>query len=158
MAEGYNGYKCERCEDVNKDEKVDAMFTSKGYSACTFGEGLSVAQGFAINHEAIEAYKAYKPDFDFGIIATVNNSKEAYAPDLNASDVINVKFDNSVNDYIDIKLTGIPADNADTYVVFCLFVTEGEKVYYLDGGVSGEKVTGTTYNEIFKAENNKEEA
>ena len=71
MAQGYNGYKCERCEDVNKDEKIDALFTSKGYSACTYGDGLSVTQEFVVNHDAINAYKAYKPDFDFGIIATV---------------------------------------------------------------------------------------
>ena len=142
------GDACANCGMGQPVYYIDPIFTWKGYSACTYGETLSITQGFGINRAAVELYKKYVPDFDFGIFATVNKGGEAYAPSLGDEDVILINFDNSINNFFDVKVTGIPTDKADTLIVFCAYVTEGKTVYYLDGGVTGEAVTGVSYNSI----------
>ena len=138
---------CARCPKTEVKSTIDALFESLGYSACTYTKGLSITQGFKVNSSAIEAYKAYAPDFTFGVLATVNSEGEAYAPSLESENVVSKEFAQIVNDYIDIKVTGIPADKADAIVVLCAYVKVGGKTLYLDAGVSGETVVGISYNE-----------
>ena len=152
---GENGYfgsicikeSCTVCNTVTFSEDIEPMFESLGYSACTYTKGLSITQGFKVNNSAIEVYKAYAPDFTFGVLATVNSEGEAYAPSLESENVVSKEFAQIVNDYIDIKVTGIPADKADAIVVLCAYVKVGGKTLYLDAGVSGETVVGISYNE-----------
>jgi hypothetical protein len=147
LAQGVHKIDCARCNAV--DEIVtDALFVWKGYSACTFGEGFSVTQGYVVNHKAVEAYKAYATDFDFGVIATVNQTGEAISPKLGDENVIVGNFVKDANDYLDIKLTGIPADKADAVVVFCVYAIVGEDMFYLDGDTCAKTVIGTSYNQI----------
>ena len=147
LAQGLHKIDCARCNAV--DEIVtDALFVWKGYSACTFGEGFSVTQGYLVNHEAIEAYSVYATDFDFGIIATVNTTGGGIAPKLGDENVLTGTFVKNANDYLDIKLTGIPADKGDALVVFCVYVTVGEDMFYLDGDKCANTVIGVSYNQI----------
>ena len=145
------GFKTTMCEcgaELASETATEApLFESLGYSACTYSKGLSITQGFKVNDSAIEAYKAYAPDFTFGVLATVNNKGEAYAPSLESENVVSKEFAQIVNDYIDIKVTGIPADKADALVVLCAYVKVGGKTLYLDNGVCGETVVGISYNE-----------
>ena len=138
---------CTVCNTVTFSEDIDPMFESLGYSACTFGEGFSITQGFKVNSEAMGKYKTHVADFYFGMLATVNNAGEAYAPSLDSENVVANRFDTIVNDYIDIKVKGIPADKGDALVVLCAYVNAGGKTYYLDAGISGETVVGISYNE-----------
>ena len=62
--------------------------------------------------------------------------------------VLSSNFDKKKNDYLDIKITGIPLDRGDALVVFCVYVTVGENVYYLDGDKTADSVLGTSYNDI----------
>ena len=153
---GENGYfssacaveSCSVCQTKTIDETIAAIFEWRGYSVSTYGETRSITQGFGINREALEAYKVYVPSFDFGIFATVNKTGGEYAPSLDDADVVVVKFDRSANDLIDVKVTGIPLDKTDALIVLCAYATEEGNVYYLDGGKTGETVTGVSYNDI----------
>lgn len=52
------------------------------------------------------------------------------------------------NSYIDIIVSGITQANADTYVVFCLYVTDGTNMYYLDNETTSTTVTGLNVSVI----------
>ena len=135
---------CARCDTVDEVE-VDALFVDKGYSACTFSTGYSITRGYAINKTAIEAYKAYAPDFEIGVVIAVNQGKEAFVPDFESEKVINAKFNATANDYIDVKVTGIPADKAEALIVLSAYVIDGGKTYFLENGVTSESVVGIDY-------------
>ena len=51
-------------------------------------------------------------------------------------------------DYISVKVSGISEATMDKAVAFCMFVRDGEKVYYLDGGKTVDTVTMKSYNEL----------
>ena len=152
---GENGYfgsicikeSCTVCNTVTVDKEISSLFESLGYSACTYTKGLSITQGFKVNNSAIEAYKAYAPDFTFGVLATVNSEGEAYAPSLESENVISTEFAKLTNNYVDIKVKGIPADKSDALIVLCAYIKVGGKTLYLDNGVCGETVVGISYNE-----------
>ena len=138
---------------------ISPLFVDMGYSASTYGDGYSVAQGFFIKREAISQYMQYK-DVEFGVVATVNESGSAIAPVLGASGVFDTKLDITKNDYIDIIITGIPDNTADVEdgdatvmnsekkIVFCLYVTDGVSVWFLDNGITSTSVEGISYQTI----------
>jgi hypothetical protein len=139
---------CTVCNTVTIDKDIAPIFTWKGYSASTFGEGYSVVQGFYVNQASIEEYIVYAPDFNYGILATVNKTGEAITPKVGDDNVLTGNFVKGANDYIDIKLTGIPVGHEETFVVFCVYVTVGEKLYYLDNEKTTENIVGVSYNSI----------
>ena len=142
---------CNACKESNITlDTIEPIFEWVGYSACTFGDGYSMTQGFKVNRASIEAYEKYAIEFDFGVLATVNASGEAIAPQLGDEGVIASRFDGNKNDYLDIKVTGIPKDNADTVVVFCIYAIKDGSTYYLDNGKMGETVDGISYNGVLE--------
>ena len=56
MAKGYKEYECERCGDVNVDEKTPALFVCLGYSTQMFGNSSGIAIGYTANTDAIAEY------------------------------------------------------------------------------------------------------
>ena len=150
---GENGYfgnicfveSCSVCKTKTIDETISPIFEWKGYSVSTFGDKLSVTQGYKIDKNAIADYRKYVPDFNFGIMATVNTEKVEIAPSLD--EVYVSKFDNDANDYIDIQLSGITEETRDVLVVFCIYATDGEALSYLDNGVQASTVMGISYNQ-----------
>ena len=133
---------------VDESKTIGALFTSMGISAKTFGTDIGLVQGYKVNRAAVEAYKVYVPDFDFGVLAYANVSGTEAAPKPGDDKVIDIVFDNKANDYIEVKIVGIPAENNGTPVVFCIYAYEGEKFYYLDNGVMADSILGHSYNEI----------
>ena len=133
---------------VDNSLTIDPLFVCKGVSAKTFGDDIALIQGYDINREAITEYKKYFADFDFGILAYANKDGAACQPKPGDDKVVDIVFDNMANDYIEVKLTGVPADNQDVALVFCIYVTEGEKFYYIDDGAMAESVVGKSYNDI----------
>ena len=150
MAEGYIGYKCERCDDVNKDQKAEALFTSLGISAKTFGDDIGLVQGYTINRTAIAAYKNESEGFDFGILAYANKEGTACQPKPGDDKVVDIVFDNMANDYIDVKLAGIPEDYMDTALILCIYVKDKGGFYYLNNGTTAETIIGNSYNGSLK--------
>ena len=138
----------EGCTATMQAGTINPLFSSKGYSAKTFGEGLSLVQAYEIDREAIETYKTFVPDFDFGILAYANVDGAAVTPVPGGDKVIDIVFDNMANDYVEIKLTGIPESERNTLIVFCAYVTVGDKVYYLENGTTADSAYGVCYNDF----------
>lgn len=147
FAKGEHSYACARCKEVCTEE-TEATFEWKGYSVSTFGDTFSMTQGFLVNRDALKEYKKYAPDFEFGLIIAGNKSEDgaAFAPELSGD--LCVPQSHIAHNYFDIKITGITSDFTDKLVVFCAFVKNGEKVYYLDNHTTSETVTGISYNAI----------
>ena len=153
---GENGYfsactvieQCTVCATKTIDETINALFVSKGVSAKTFGTDLGLVQGYEVNNAAIEAYKAYAPDFDFGVLAYANVTGGTVTPKPGDDKVVNVVFDKTANNYLEVKITGIPADFLNAPIVFCVYAKDGEKFYYLNDGTTAENVVGYAYNDI----------
>ena len=131
-------------------EKVLSLFVCKGYSACTYSTGLSITQGYMVNKTAIEAYKVYAPDFEIGVVVAINQGTESFVPDFESENVINAKFDATANDYIDVKVTGIPADKAEALIVLSAYVIDGGKTYFLENGETSETAIGINYSNASK--------
>lgn len=138
---------CANCRE-NCEFVTPILFVWKGYSASTYGDTYSVVQGFYIDRDALSQYMVYAPDFDFGIIATGNANGGAIKPQIGADKVFIAVFDNSVTSYFDVKVTGITEERRNSNIVFCIYVLDGGKMYYLDNEKTGEDVVGISYNEI----------
>ncbi len=142
------GDTCQTCSMSQVKTTIESLFVSKGVSAKVFGEGIALVQGYEINTGAIEAYRAYVADFNFGIMAYANSGMTEVAPKPGDDKVVDISFDNMANDYIEVKLTGIPSEYQDIPLIFCVYATEGDKFYYLDNGVMSESIVGSSYNDI----------
>jgi hypothetical protein len=64
------------------------------------------------------------------------------------NNVLNGSFVKDANDYITIKMSGIPMGYEETHLIFCVYARTGEKLYYLDNGETKESVAGKSYNEV----------
>ena len=139
---------CAVCGTKTLDEAIDALFTSKGYSAKAFGDSIGLVQGYGINKDAINEYKQFIADFDFGILACANVNGGEISPLPTDSGVIDVTFNNMANNYIEISVVGIPSDHTDTAFIFCIYVTEGDRIYYIDNGTMKTATQGISYNSL----------
>lgn len=144
------GNSCTLCKSdiIDTSKTIAPLFIWKGYTVSTYGDTYSMAQGFFVNNEAVEAYKKYVPDFEFGLIATGNKGGVAIAPELNGDACISQN--KIAHDYFDIKISGITDEYADSNIIFCVYVKAQNKVLYLDNNSTSEKVTGITYNNASK--------
>ena len=142
--------------DIDASKTIGALFTWKGYSCSTYGETRSMTQGFGVNKEAIAKYMEYVPSFEFGLIVAGNTSEDnsAFAPALSGD--LCIPQDKLAHDYFDIKINGISDGYAQRYIVFCVYVTEGEDAYYLDNNITSQNVTGISYEEVVKLTTNQE--
>ena len=144
------GDACAKCGVGQAMSTIAPLFTWKGYSVCTFGEVFSVTQGYFVNNDAVDAFVAYVPDFDFGVLATVNTGTTAIKPMVGDEGVLSGTFDKKANEYIDIKVVGIPSTNLDTNIIFCVYVVVNGEVSYLDNNSTLSEVTGVSYNSLLK--------
>lgn len=147
------GDSCTRCLSniIDSSKTIAPLFVCKDYTASTYGDTYSVAQGFAINKEAIAKYMEYVPDFEYGLIAAGNLAGEEIAPELSGEFCI--PQSKLAHDYFDIKITGIKKANADNNIIFCAYVKTPDNVYYLDNNTTSEKLTGISYNGVVELNN-----
>jgi len=81
---------------------------------------------------------------------------KAISPSLD--DSISMDFTSGKNNYFEIKILGIDKSNLDTKIVFCAYVIENGKMFYLNNNVTVEELTGESYNDVVAIKNlNKEE-
>lgn len=153
---GFETIVCAFCQATKNSDVATAqpLFIWKGYTVSTFGDTFSMAQGFAINKEAVEKYKELVPDFEFGLIAAGNKSEngDAFCPELSGD--LCIPQSKIAHDYFDIKITGISDELASKKIVFCAYVKTGDKVYYLDNQATSEAVTGISYYEVLELSKN----
>ena len=129
------------------------MFVSLGYSACLYDGSNSITQGFKVDKSAIETYKKYVADFEFGVIVTVNlvgevENAQEITPKLNDENVYAYQFKALIHDYVDIKVTGIPEDAKDAYIVLCIYAKEGDAISYLDDGATKSSILGISFENV----------
>ena len=144
------GDACTKCGAGQVTSTIAPLFTWKGYSVCTFGEDFSVTQGYFVNNDAVDALVAVVPDFDYGGLATVNTGTTAIKPMAGDEGVLSGTFDLKENEYIDIKVVGIPSTNLDTNIIFCVYVVVNGEVSYLDNDSTMSEITGVSYNSLLK--------
>ncbi len=149
FANGYYGTQCERCDDVKGEGVVAPIFEWVGYS-CTeaaIGGSYSITQGYNVDRDALDAYVAQQGEgFSFGVVAAVNKTDGEVAPDLNTEYAF--EFKNLIHDAFDIKVTGLTSGNLTTNIVLCAYVVDNGKAFYLDNGVTVDKLTGFSYEDV----------
>ena len=141
---GYNTHKCFCGAEFNEDEAALApVFESKGYSVFEVSGSYSMTQGFAVNFDML---KLLGEQVDYGVLACVNSSEDACAPELNGAIFASLK--EYACNMFEIKVINIPSDKLDTNIIFCAYVKVGEKIYYLDNDTTSEALTGISYKEL----------
>ena len=138
--------KCENCGKILKTEDIPALFNSLGYSSSGINGVFAITQGFKINKNAVIQYKEYVPSFTFGVLATGNALKQESYPVPNDAKVWSYELSSLKHDFFEIKVTGISDEQKDSYIILCAYITEGEKLYYLDNGLTLNSVVGVSYN------------
>ena len=153
MENSYYSIGCSRCDDIQKGEVAfDALFVDYGYSAteAPINGTFAMSQFYGINRDAIAQYRAVSAEFEFGFVvaadATPFTSVENGTLAEDKVFVTEEKF--FAFDYVAVSVSGITVENADRAVSFCMFVKDGDAVYYLDGGKTVKEVSMKSYNDI----------
>lgn len=138
---------CSRCavEAEEATPSAPAFVTSKGVSRFKDGETVAVTQGFTINKTALNYLGN---EVDFGIIAAVNLSAEEIAPQIGGDNTVSASLKNGDFVATNIKLVNVPLTDADTKLVFCMYLSIDGTVYYLNNGTTGNKIIGLSYNDV----------
>ena len=154
MEDSYYSVGCERCDGVEKGDKAfDAIISYYGYS-CTeeaIGGAYSMSQFYGVNTEALNAYAAYTgKTFEYGLVASGTSNPLTYTEgNLLVADKSFTKDSKTfAHDFFGIKINGITEDNLDKAIVFCAYVIDGDRVAYLDAGVTSKVVDGITFNDV----------
>jgi len=158
MEEGYKEYECDRCGDVNTDEKVPQLFVCLGYSIPEDGDG-GIVIGYTVNKEAISNYT---DDTDktlkYGVFAVSLNKlgdRDVFDENGNATNgVIDTDITNHGFKSFELKIGGFTDKNMDIKLALGAYVavTDGEatEYSYLQSGTpnEGEKYCFVSYNDV----------
>lgn len=151
------GYKatssCKYCETLDREEDIEALFVSKGYSCTELDGTISIVQGFDINRDAVSKYEEYSgKTLSYGVVATSVNKVADGKPGTEMADgIIATDFTTrSENGFtrFEIKVSEIEEGNQGIGLYACAYVIEDEKVYYISDGECGETVVAKTALEI----------
>ena len=138
MASGYYGTGCDRCDDVLKGESVAAIFEDWGYSITEkpINGKHSMIQCYKLNKDAYNAYVTLNEGFEFGVVVSINN--DPLNPEnggLIAEKKTYITEQNFIaHDYFDIGVVGIGENQTGAELVFCAYVRDNGKIFYLDDG------------------------
>ena len=167
--EGAYSYKCERCDDVNKDEVAPALFTCRGYSVPENGNG-GITFGYVVNYDAIEYYEQLTgKTVRYGVFAVLKDrlgSNDIFdAEGKTADGVISADLSASKFTVFQLKIVGFKDEQKDVKLAMGAYVAvteNGETTYsYMQYGdvAEGEKYAFASYNDVLQivSENNKAE-
>ena len=138
---------------VGTSVDVEAIFTYYGYS-CTeeaIGGSYSMSQFYSVNTAALDAYKAFTGNsFEYGLVASGSANPLSYVEGkLEIADKSFTKGSETfAHDFFGIKINGMSSENLDKAIVFCAYVIDGDKVFYLDAGATASAVNGINYNDV----------
>ena len=157
------GDSCTRdgCGNFVVTQTIDAIFVDLGYS-CTesaINGVYSVSQFYEINKGACEAYKlATGTEFDYGFVVSISNdpmnAENSGLIDEGKTYITDSKFFSY--DYLSVSVTGITDGENGTKntlgnkLTFCMYVKDGEKISYLDGGKTVSVVTQKSYTDVWE--------
>ena len=129
-------------EKANDEATEKAIFTLRGVSYSEFADKdgkFSITQGYSINRTAYNNYVSYGKTLEYGIVVagkSYSGTQPLTVVD-GAVTALNEKVymtsqSKIAHDYIDIKVTGITADNNGAELIMCLFAFDGASVSYLN--------------------------
>ena len=131
---------------------LEPLFVCYGYS-CTIEaiNGVySMTQTFGMNHSAIEKYKEFYPDFEFGLVAS--SVSNPFAPEneelISGNKIVVSDGSDYQYDFCEMKIKGITADMLDKKIVFCVYAINGNEISYIDNSRILNEINGISYNEI----------
>ena len=157
--EGAYSYKCERCEDVNKDEVAPALFTCLGYSASEIG-GDGIAIGYLVNNEAIEEYTSItSKSLSYGVFVASQNKlgeNDIFDQEGNkTSGVVSVEITSYEFAVFELKVIGFTDENKGSLLAMGAYVKEadgeGAEYSYMQDDTNGEKLGNyyfVSYNSV----------
>ncbi len=146
------GDKCTRKECGNSvvTDTINPLFTYLGYSytEVAINGAYSMSQFYGINNENVARYEAeINGEIELGIVvASVDNPVGSEFE--GTSKVLLAPMNALIHNYFGVKVSGITEEHTASGVVFCAYVTEGNTVYYLDGGKTDTTVTKKSYTDI----------
>ena len=138
----------EECKAQAVKDTIAPLFTYRGYSYTeeAIGGTYSMTQCFTVNREALDAYLIINPEFEYGVVASGYNNPLDESVDQNK--VIKWNGEKFQFNHFQIKVSGITEEKMNTAVVFCAYVIDGGKTYYLSNNETSEDVAGVTYNSL----------
>ena len=142
---------------VDESKTIGAMFVDYGYSATEIAINgtYSMSQFYGVNKAAIEKFKALGGSFEFGVVVAASSDPFGAVANGTLSEdkvfVAEEKF--FAYDYISVGVAGITDETASKAIAFCMFVKDGNKVFYLDGGKTVGVVAVKSYSDILSALN-----
>ena len=144
------------CQKVVVARTIDAIFIDYGYSA-TEGDingTFAMSQFYGINQEALEAYKAATgKTFEYGLVAAADSDPITNRENgtLDSKKVFVTNADSIALSCFGMRVCGITEEKSDAKIAFCAYIKDGDKLFYLDDGMTVTSVTMKSYNEIMAA-------
>ena len=160
MAQGHKEYKCDRCGDVNTDEKAPKLFVCLGYSAPTYGNNVGITIGYTVNSKAVTEYETLTGStIKYGVFAVAKEKLgENDIFDENgtvANGVINAEITNYDFAVFNIKVVGFTDEQKSAKLAMGAYVAvtdeNGTEYSYLQDNTKGElngKYFFVSYNDI----------
>ena len=140
-------------------DNYGTIFTYYGYSytEAPINGTYSMSQFYGFNESVLAKYTAKTgAEFEFGLV--VSSVDNPLSSELLGTNKVLVATQEQINhNYFDVKLYGITEGHIDSEIVFCAFVKDGGKIFYLDNGITSETIEGKSFNQIKQLENAKAE-
>ena len=154
---GFKTSKCECGDEKAATEATEApIFIDYGYSA-TEGDingTFAMSQFYGINQEALEAYKAATGNtIEYGLVAAADSDPITNLENgtLDSKKVFVTNADSIALSCFGMRVCGITEEKSDAKIAFCAYIKDGDKLFYLDDGMTVTSVTMKSYNEIMAA-------
>lgn len=136
---------------------IDAIFTYHGYSytEAPINGKYAMSQSFSVNHEGLEEYTDFTgTQFTFGVVASsINNPlAEENSQYIGTKTIIVTSL--IAHQHFDIKVSGITQgegedpDLTSSPLVFCAYVIDGDKTFYLDNKQTLTELEGKSFNDV----------
>ena len=135
---------------IDESKTIGALFTYLGYSytEVAINGTYSVSQFYGINKENVARYKnEVNSSFELGIVVASVDNPVGSEFEFTGK-VLLAPMNSSVHNCFGVKISGITDERTASGVVFCAYVSDGEGIYYLDGGKTSATVTCKSYNDI----------
>ena len=168
----YCGYGLYVCDCVNEgclvvdvvNTEYAPIITMLGYSVQEGenGANVGIVQGFVVNTEVVGKFEQINNiALSYGAVVAVENSLGGAQPlyiengkvKANSEKVLTYNVSNGMYDVFEIKLVGINLDGKhpeqlDVKIIACAYISNGERISYIDNGVSYDTAPSKSYNEI----------
>ena len=147
---------CTKCQSVTVTKTISPIFDCLGSSFTETPDSNGkyyMTVGYIINNKAYQQYKKYG-EIDFGFVVCftniVGNEPLTLSGDMvvpkNKSQVYISQGSQAEHNCYDIKIGGLSAKTNGAELLMCIYVVNGEKIYYLCENVQTNTAQGTILN------------